>query len=230
MRHRNKVKKLGRTASHRKAMLKNMATSLFVGHDLVIDDDKNTRHFKQIKTTLSKAKAVQRYAEKLITYGKNDTVHSRRQAFKHLQSRDVVKVLFDDVASQYGDRNGGYTRVIKLGQRRGDGAEMAILQLVGWEHDIVDDGPTRKKSRKTTKKSSTKKAAAPAAAAAAAPVVAEAEEVVEEVVDDVNEANEAAAAAAEAAEDATDAAEDATDAAEDEATGDDGDSDDGKKE
>ncbi len=103
MRHRKKVKKLGRNASHRKATLRNMATAIIV--------------HRQIKTTLAKAKAAQRYVDRLITYGKKDTVHSRRLAFKLLQSRDIVKMLFDEVAPTFDGRDGGYTRVIKLGSR-----------------------------------------------------------------------------------------------------------------
>lgn len=189
MRHRNKVKKLGRNASHRKAMLKNMASALIEHH--------------QIKTTLSKAKAAQSYIEKLITFGKNDTVHSRRQAFRFLQNRTLVKALFDDIASTYEDRKGGYTRVIKLGKRRGDGAEMAILQLVGFEKLVVDEAAPKKK-RKTTKTAS--KAAAPAAADQD-----KKEETVEESAPEAAaEAVEEAAAKTEAAaETATEAVEEA---------------------
>ncbi len=137
MRHRKKVKKLGRNASHRKAMLRNMASALIEHH--------------QIKTTLAKAKAARGYIEKLISYGKTDTVHSRRLAFKFLQNRDLVKTLFDDIAATYSDRNGGYTRVVKLGKRRGDGAEMAILQLVGFESLIIDEEASKSKKRKAAK-------------------------------------------------------------------------------
>ncbi len=185
MRHRNKVKKLGKNASHRKAMLKNMASALIEHH--------------QIKTTLTKAKAAQSYIEKLITFGKNDTVHSRRQAFRFLQNRTLVKVLFDDIASTYEDRKGGYTRVIKLGKRRGDGAEMAILQLVGFEKLVVDEAPQKKK-RKTTK------AAAPAAAdqdKKEETVEESAPEAAAEVVEEAAAKTEAAAeAATEAVEEA----------------------------
>ena len=134
MRHRKKVKKLGRTASHRKALLRNMASALI-------------KH-KQIRTTLAKAKAAQSYIDKLISYGKTDTVHSRRLAFKFLQSRDLVKALFDEIAATYSDRSGGYTRVIKLGKRRGDGAEIALLQLVGFEALIIDEEAPKSKKRK----------------------------------------------------------------------------------
>lgn len=144
MRHRKKVNKLGRTSSHRKATLRNIASALIEHH--------------QIRTTLAKAKAAQSYIENLISYGKNDTVHSRRLAFKLLQNRTLVKMLFDDIATTFNDRKGGYTRVVKLGKRRGDGAPLAILQLVGFEKLIVDEEtPKKKKGKgKTTKKEATK--------------------------------------------------------------------------
>lgn len=134
MRHRKKVKKLGRTASHRRATLRNMATALINHH--------------QIKTTLGKAKAARSYVEKLITTGKKDSVHARRQAFKLLQNRTLVKKLFDEIAPSFSDRNGGYTRVVKLGPRTGDGAEMAVLQLVGFEQLIIDEQEKQKQKRK----------------------------------------------------------------------------------
>ena len=119
MRHRKSVKKLGRTASHRKATLANLSAALF--------------ERKHIKTTEAKAKETRRVSEKLITLAKKDTVHARRIALKKLRHKKVVQVLFNDIAPEYSDRNGGYTRVIKLGQRAGDGACMAILELVGFE-------------------------------------------------------------------------------------------------
>ena len=119
MRHRKSVKKLGRTASHRKALLANLAAALF--------------ERKHIKTTEAKAKAARSYSEKLITIAKKDTVHAHRLVFKKLQNKRIVKMLFDEVAPKYSERNGGYTRVIKLGQRPGDGAHMAVLELVEFE-------------------------------------------------------------------------------------------------
>lgn len=133
MRHRNKVKKLGKTSSHRKAMLENMAGALIEN--------------RQIRTTLAKAKALQSFADKLITYGKTGTVHARRLAFRLLQNRTLVKTLFDEIAPAFSDRKGGYTRVIKLGQRRGDGAEMAMLQLVGFEQLVVEEEAPKKKQK-----------------------------------------------------------------------------------
>ena len=172
MRHRKKVNKLGRTASHRKAMLRNIASALIEHH--------------QIRTTLSKAKAAQSYIEKLISYGKNDTVHSRRLAFKLLQNRTLVKMLFDDIATTFGDRKGGYTRVVKLGQRRGDGAPMAILQLVGFEQLVVDEEtPKKKKGKgKTTKKETKAAAKKETAKKKADKVAAEEEAAPEETVEE----------------------------------------------
>lgn len=195
MRHRKKVKKLGRTASHRKAMLRNMASALFEHH--------------QIRTTLTKAKAAQSYIENLISYGKTDTVHSRRLAFKFLQNRDLVKKLFDEIATTYSDRNGGYTRVIKLGKRRGDGADIAILQLVGFESLIIDE-----EAPKSSKRTKSAKSAAPAAAATEE-VAEAAEEVIEEAAETAEEAvEEAAEAVEEAAADVSDKAEDVAEKAE----------------
>jgi large subunit ribosomal protein L17 len=159
MRHRKKVKKLGRTASHRKSLLQNIAASLIEHH--------------QIRTTLAKAKAAQSHIEKLITHSKEDSVHARRLAFKFLQNRTLVKKLFDEIAPTYDDRKGGYTRVIKLGRRRGDGAELAILQLVGFEKFLVEESQKKKKRKKAAGK--------PAPAAKPKPAKEAAEEPVEEI-------------------------------------------------
>ena len=131
MRHRRAIYKLGRTASHRKALLANLAGALF--------------ERKHIQTTEIKAKAAKQFAEKLITLARKDTVHARRLAYQRLHHKKYVKALFEDVAPQYVERNGGYTRVIKLGQRQGDGAPMAILELVGFE------AATKKKKVKEAK-------------------------------------------------------------------------------
>ncbi len=119
MRHRKAHRKLGRTASHRKALLANLAMALL--------------QHKQIRTTTIKAKEVRREVERLITFAKRGTLADRRQVLRRIHDRHVVKNLFDEIAPTYQDRNGGYTRIIKLGQRRGDGAELAILELVGFE-------------------------------------------------------------------------------------------------
>jgi len=122
MRHRKTVKKLGRTAAHRKAMLANLSSALF--------------ERKHIITTEAKAKETRRVSERLITLAKKESVHARRLALKKLRSKKVVKILFDEVAPRYADRNGGYTRVIKLGQRQGDAARMAVVELVGYDTAI----------------------------------------------------------------------------------------------
>ncbi|MBN2104307.1 50S ribosomal protein L17 [bacterium] len=148
MRHRKTVIKLGRTAPHRKATLANLAAALFLR--------------KHIKTTVVKAKATRQVAERLITLAKKDTVHSRRLAFKRLNQKQVVKVLFEDIAPQYQERPGGYTRVIKLGQRQGDGAQMAVIELVGFEtavkkkkeKDKAKEAETKKKDKKKKSKES----------------------------------------------------------------------------
>lgn len=110
------LRKLGRRSDHRRAMLRNQVTSLL-------------KHGR-IKTTVTRAKETQRMAEKMITLGKKGDLHARRQALAYIFDEDVVKKLFDDIAPNYADRNGGYTRVLKLGPRRGDSSEMAILELV----------------------------------------------------------------------------------------------------
>lgn len=117
MKHRKKgIPTFGRRKAHRKEMLYNMAAQLIINN--------------RIKTTHRKAKEVQKISEKLISIGKQDSVHSRRQAFKILSSRDLVKKLFDDIAPKYMKRNGGYTRVVKVGHRRGDAAPISILEYI----------------------------------------------------------------------------------------------------
>lgn len=146
MRHRKKIHKLGRSKSHREATLRNIARAMIEHH--------------QIKTTLAKAKAARSFVERLITYGKKDTVAARRLAFKFLQNHQLVKVLFDEIAPTFADRNGGYTRIIKLGHRQGDGAELAILQLVGFEENVVEEKKkSAKKTKAAPKKSEAKKGA-----------------------------------------------------------------------
>jgi large subunit ribosomal protein L17 len=138
MRHRKKNNKLGRTSSHRKATLSNIAKAIFEHH--------------QIKTTFTKAKASRSFVERLITYGKKDTVAARRLVFKAIQNHQLVKKIFDEIAPNYSERAGGYTRIIKLGRRKGDGAELAILQLVGFERLVIDEKktPSKKKAKEKT--------------------------------------------------------------------------------
>jgi len=119
MRHRVAGRKLGRTTSHRQALLRNLSTAL-------IEKEK-------ITTTLAKAKELRRFAEKLVTLSKRETLHARRRALRQIHDKKVVAKLFDTISARYAQRPGGYTRIIKLGPRRGDNAEMAIIEFVGPE-------------------------------------------------------------------------------------------------
>ena len=168
MRHGKKFNHLGRTASHRKAMLSNMAASLIT--------------HKRINTTLAKAKELKKYVEPLVTRSKTDSTHNRRMVFSYLQNKDAVTELFREVAVKVGDRPGGYTRIIKTGNRLGDNAEMAMIELVDF-NEIYSNA--KKEAKKNTRRSRAK-VAAPAAAAPAAEVAPEAPEVAEN-----NETNDA---------------------------------------
>lgn len=128
MRHRKAGRKLGRTAAHRKAMLRNMVTSLF--------------EHERIVTTVPKAKEARRVADKMITLAKRGDLHARRQAHAYIQSKDVVAKLFDEIQEQFSSRQGGYTRIIRTGVRHGDAAQMAILELVGYEEQIEEEVDT----------------------------------------------------------------------------------------
>jgi large subunit ribosomal protein L17 len=136
MRHRIKGRKLNRTTSHKKALLRNLANQLF--------------EHKEIKTTTAKAKEAQSTVERLISYAKKGKLHHRRLAFSFLRQKATIKTLFDEIAPVYTDRQGGYTRVIKLGRRQGDGAYMSILQLVGFE--TLEATVKDEKKKKTKKK------------------------------------------------------------------------------
>ena len=122
MRHRNAGFKLGRNTSHRRALLRNLVTSI------IIED--------RVETTIAKAKAVRPLVEKMITLGKKGDLHSRRQALAFLMTDDSVKRLFDTVAPRYGDRQGGYLRIVKTGFQKGDGAEKAFIELLGAEKQL----------------------------------------------------------------------------------------------
>jgi large subunit ribosomal protein L17 len=137
MRHRKSFNKLNRTASHRKATMASLATQLFM--------------HKKIRTTKVKAKSAQPVVERLITFAKKGTLHARRLVLRTIRDKEVVKELFDDIAPTFAARNGGYTRVIKLGRREGDGAEVAYLELVGFEGVRKE-----KKEKKKTEKEKTK--------------------------------------------------------------------------
>ena len=133
MRHNKKGTHLGRTTSHKKALMKNMVSSLF--------------EHKSIKTTHAKAKEARRYAEKLIKYAKKGALHHKRLAFKFLQNKEAVKVLFDEIGPACADRPGGYTRIIKLSFRQGDAAEISILELI----DLASSSASESSKTKTKK-------------------------------------------------------------------------------
>ena len=154
MRHNKKFNHLGRTASHRAAMLSNMAASLIL--------------HKRITTTLAKAKALKMYVEPLITRSKDDSTNSRRVVFSYLQNKEAIKELFGAVAAKVADRPGGYTRVIKLGTRRGDAAPIAFIELVDFDENMAKAPKAEKKTRRS-RRSAAKKAEE-------APVEAQAEE------------------------------------------------------
>jgi large subunit ribosomal protein L17 len=129
MRHQRAGKKLGRDASHRKALYANLAVAL-IEHG-------------RIKTTVTKAKAVKPFAEQLISLAKRGDLHARRQAMAELRSNEVVEKLFDDVAPRFADRPGGYSRIVKIGTRQGDSAEMAYLELVDYVPEAAGPAVTR---------------------------------------------------------------------------------------
>ena len=134
MRHGKKINHLSRKTAHRSAMLSNMACSLI--------------EHKRINTTLAKAKALRKYVEPLITKSKEDTTHNRRVVFKYLRDKDASSVLFRDVAPKINHRPGGYTRIIKLNNRLGDNAEMAMIELVDFNELLTKNKITKKKSRR----------------------------------------------------------------------------------
>ena len=149
MRHNKAINHLGRKSGHRKAMLANMATSLIL--------------HKRIETTVAKAKALKMYVEPLITKSKEDSTHSRRVVFSYLKNKEAVTELFRTVAPKIADRPGGYTRVLKTGFRQGDGADMALIELVDFNEASLASAP-KKAAKKTTRRSSKKAVeAAPAA-------------------------------------------------------------------
>ncbi len=144
MRHGKKINHLGRTASHRSALLSNMASSLIES--------------KRITTTVAKAKALKKFVEPLITKSKDDSTHSRRVVFSYLQNKESVKTLFGEVAEKVGTRPGGYTRIIKLGKRQGDNAEMCIMELVDYNELLVKDTKSDKPKAKRARRSKSAKA------------------------------------------------------------------------
>lgn len=150
MRHGKKFNHLGRTAPHRSAMLSNMASSLIFN--------------KRITTTVAKAKALRKFVEPIITRAKDDTTHSRRVAFSYLNNKESVKELFDEVATKIGERPGGYTRILKTGNRLGDNADMCIIELVDYNELLLGEKDAKKGKTRRSRRGgkSTASAAAPA--------------------------------------------------------------------
>ncbi|TDI72211.1 MAG: 50S ribosomal protein L17 [Bacteroidetes bacterium] len=148
MRHGKKINHLGRKTAHRRSMLANMACSLI--------------EHKRINTTVAKAKALKRFVEPLVTKSKEDTTHNRRIVFSRLRQKDAVTELFREVAVKVGDRPGGYTRIIKLGNRLGDNAEMAMIELVDYNELYNAGKPKKKKSTRRSRRGGGVAAVAPA--------------------------------------------------------------------
>ena len=207
MRHGKKFNHLSRKTAHRKAMLSNMACSLI--------------EHKRIKTTLAKAKALRKFVEPLITKSKTDTTHSRRIVFSHLRQKEVVTELFGDIASKVATRDGGYTRILRIGNRLGDNAQMCFIELVDYNETYVTE-KTKKKTKSTRRSSGgAKKVSAATPAAEEAVVVEETtsdetileESKAEEVVTDKTEApatEDLAEEKAEATEEASEVKEEET--------------------
>ena len=148
MRHNKAINHLGRKSGHRKALLANMATSLIL--------------HKRIETTVAKAKALKVYVEPLITKSKEDTTHSRRIVFSYLKNKEAVTELFRTIAPKIAERPGGYTRVLKTGFRHGDGADMALIELVDFNEAALAATANKDEKKSGTRRSRGKKAAAPA--------------------------------------------------------------------
>ena len=147
MRHGKKVNHLGRKTAHRKSMLANMACSLI--------------EHKRINTTVAKAKALKQFVEPMITKSKEDTTHNRRIVMARLRQKDAVTELFREVAVKVGDRPGGYTRIIKLGNRLGDNADMAMIELVDYNEIFNAGKATKSKSTRRSRRGGSSKTAAP---------------------------------------------------------------------
>ncbi|OLD57641.1 MAG: 50S ribosomal protein L17 [Acidobacteria bacterium] len=143
MRHRNAHRKLSRNSSHRRAMLRNLVTD-FLDHG-------------RLMTTLPKAKEVRPLAEKMITLGKRDNLHARRQLYAYLLREAVAKKVFETIAPRFSDRKGGYSRIIKLGNRKGDGADLAIIELLGSELEVKKAEKAEKAKEKAEKAGKEKK-------------------------------------------------------------------------
>lgn len=159
MRHNKAINHLGRKSGHRKALLSNMATSLIL--------------HKRITTTVAKAKALRSYVEPLVTKSKDDTTHNRRVVFSYLKNKEAVTELFRTIAPKIAERPGGYTRILHVGVRQGDAAEMALIEFVDFNEAAL--ASTEKAAKKTTRRSRAKKAEAAPAAETAAPAETPAE-------------------------------------------------------
>lgn len=188
MRHGKKINHLSRKSAHRKAMLSNMAASLIL--------------HKRIETTVAKAKALRTYIEPLITKSKDDTTHSRRIIFSHLQSKEAVTELFRDVSVKVADRPGGYTRIIKIGNRLGDNADMCMMELVDFNENMLGDKQGKAKATRKRRGTGKKKAEETVAAAT---IVAKTEDSVQEPTDEI--VNEVIAEEKEGSEEVKDQAE-----------------------
>lgn len=159
MRHNKAINHLGRKSGHRKALLSNMATSLIL--------------HKRITTTVAKAKALRSYVEPLVTKSKDDTTHNRRVVFSYLKNKEAVTELFRTIAPKIAERPGGYTRILHVGFRQGDAAEMALIEFVDFNEAAL--ASTEKAAKKTTRRSRAKKTEAAPAAETAAPAETPAE-------------------------------------------------------
>ncbi|NLA63720.1 MAG: 50S ribosomal protein L17 [Bacteroidales bacterium] len=169
MRHNKKINHLGRTSSHRKAMLSNMAVSLIM--------------HKRIFTTVPKAKALKKVVEPIITRSKEDTTHSRRIVFKTLQDKESLTELFQNVSQKIGDRPGGYTRIIKTGHRLGDNAPMCFIELVDYNENMLKDSTTVTKTRRRRSRRKATDTATVASAATQVETTSEASEDVKDTTD-----------------------------------------------
>jgi large subunit ribosomal protein L17 len=185
MRHGKKVNHLGRTNSHRKAMMSNMATSLIL--------------HKRITTTLAKAKALRVYVEPILTKSKSDTTHSRRTVFSYLQDKDAVSILFREIAEKIASRPGGYTRIIKMENRLGDNAEMAMIELVDY-NTVYGNDVVKAEKKSTRRRGGSSKAKTDAPVANAEPAAKEVVEVAPVAETPVAEATVAETEATPAAE------------------------------
>lgn len=176
MRHGKKVNHLGRTKSHRDALLSNLAVSLIKA--------------KRIETTLAKAKSLRMYVEPLITKSKLDNTHSRRTVFSYLQDKEAIKILFGEIAEKVAERNGGYTRIVKLGQRQGDNAVVALIELVDFNENLLikDVAEADAKAKRSRRGKSKKSETVASEAGTSAEVVEETPAIVEAVEESAPEA------------------------------------------